>query len=117
MLTQVLEPILKNWRILALSCAALLVAGFLLYMLGRSHGHAACEAGYAAANLEATQDHAKANSDALAKEMKATTERVKAHTDRKRAIEENTDATADDIAPALDQLFYDRLRAGDGQAP
>lgn len=105
-----LEPVLKNWRALALCAAALLVAGFLFYLWAYDRGKSACEASIAKANLTATEDASKANQTALGKELNAQAGRIKEHGDLKRTIDDAKNSDADDPAPALDQLFYDRLR-------
>lgn len=107
---KLLDYLKNNWRALALRAAALLIAGLLFYMWAYERGKSACEAAYATANLKAVNDSAKANQDALAKELSEREKRVRKHEANKQAIEGNNHATDDDPAPAIDQLFYDRLR-------
>jgi hypothetical protein len=111
-----LASLLANWRLLALSGAALLLAGFLFYGWAYERGASACEVRVAAATLKATKDNAAANQKALGREIREASDRAKAYAELRHAVSSGeNDATLDLAAPGSDQLFYDRLRGGAAQ--
>lgn len=110
-----LATLLKNWRTLAISCVALLIAGFLFYGWAYQRGAAACESAHAAASLKAAQDMASANSAALGRELAATRDRARAAAQIEANIEASHEQNDDDPAPAIIQRTFDELRRLEGQ--
>lgn len=103
--------LLKNWRTLALSCAALLLAGFLFYAWSYNRGESACESRHAAAALALTEKNADANADAAAREIKAVERRTEARTRILTDVEKSHEENDDSPAPVIVQRAFDGLRA------
>lgn len=106
-----LDFIKNNLMALALAILLLVAAGFSLYLWGYHRGYDRCDAEHAATSLLAVQTNATANQNALAMELQATALRTESHTKLHQEIEVHNAPDDDKSAPAIDQLFYDRLRA------
>lgn len=110
-----IPDILKNWRSLALSCAALAIAGVLFYLWAYDRGYSARDRAVAAASLQSTMRAAAANQFALGMEMNAAAARAAQAATLNASIEASHESDDDLPAPAIMQRTFDRLRALDGE--
>lgn len=101
---------LKNWKLSLLTGFALLIAGFFFYQWAYERGAHAVKIEIEKLNAAAARQEGDANRRALSSEIREAENRTREHTELDITIGNAHEPGADDPAPALDQLYYDRVR-------